>query len=286
MRGFFTMILIFILPLLHDFSINGYTTIDDHLGGLIMKKELLFAFIAFFLMSLTAITGVYAVEGDSKKITILNNQVDISGDGKNEEIIIQGIPYQKSEKLYKKILFTIKFSNGKTHEKMFEQGLSPKVKLVDFNHDGVKDVFLTAPRSESGGVKDYYLYTVKNFILTEIPLPDLIAVEGQFTNGYKAKISIPATNKTILFDLMFKKEKYDSLGMYQNGKLNEPTELIILPYGNLKPYLMKDNKFGLSRSQRISGASASDIIAFVDTKWLYNEGNWMLLETNIREIRK
>lgn len=259
---------------------------DDHLGGMFMKKELLFAFIAFFLMSLTAITGVYAIEGDSRKLTLKNSSEDITGDGIREDIIIQGIPYQKSEKVYKKILLTVKFSNGKTYEKVFEYGLNPKFKLIDFNHDGVKDVFLTVPRSENGDIKDYYLYTVNNFVLTELPLPESMEIEGQFTNGYKAKITIPATNKTIVFDLMFKKDQYEALGMYQNGKLNEPTELVILPYGNVTPFLTSDNKYGLSESQKISGASYSDTIGFVDSKWYFKEGKWMLYETDIRENRK
>ncbi|WP_442600254.1 hypothetical protein [Neobacillus sp. D3-1R] len=256
-----------------------------------MKKELLFAFMAFFLMSLTAITGVYATNNDeTKKTTLLNKQVDITGDGKKEEIIIYGIPNNKDEKVYKKIHLTIKTANGKNLEKKYEYGLDPKLKLIDFNHDGVKDVFLTIQRSESGegngGVKDYYLYSFKDMIFVELPLPETMEIEGQFTNGYKAKISIPDTNKKVVFDLMFKKDQYDNLGMYQNGKLNEPTELIILPYGKLTPFITKDNHFGLSEMQQISGVSDSDTIAFVDSKWFYKNGKWMLYETKIRGVRK
>jgi hypothetical protein len=248
-----------------------------------VKKELLFAFMALFLMSITAITGVYALETDTKLKLLINQQVDITGDGKKDDILLHGVLYPKNDIVYKEFFLTIQFSNGKTFHKKLNYGLDPIMSLIDLNHDGVKDVFLRIPTGQSGGVSKHYLYSNKDNHFTNIPIPEL-EVLGAFTNDYKAKISIPATKETFVFDLIFRKDMYESLGMYQNGKLNEPTELLILPYGNLKPLTTKNATYGLKGLQRISGTSKSDIIAFVETTWYYRDGDWKLVNTAVRKV--
>lgn len=267
-----------ILPTLVILSVIG------PLGGIMMKKELLFAFMAIFLMSLTAITGVYAIENDSKLVLLVEKQEDITGDGIDEKILLHGIPDSNNDIVFKNFYLNIKLSNGKTYKEKFDNGLNPKLNLVDINHDGVKDLFVRIPNGQTGGISMHYLYSAKDCQVSNIPIPDL-QIQGQFTNGYKAKISIPATNETFVFDLMIRKEMYESLGMYQNGKLNEPTELMILPYGNLKPLTTKSSKHILKGIQMISGTSKTDRIAYVETSWYFREGDWKLLNTEVKEIR-
>jgi hypothetical protein len=249
-----------------------------------MKKELLFAFVALFLMSLTAITGVYASENDSKMVPIVNQQEDINGDGQKDEISLQGLPYQKNDIAYKEFSLTIKLTNGKTYKETLPFGLDPKLNLIDINHDGHKDVFISIPTEQSGDMSEHYLYSAKENKISNIPIPEL-ELQGQFKNGYKAMISIPATKKSFVFDLMVRKEMYESLGMYQNGKLNEPTELMILPYGKLKPLPTKGLDYGLKGVQMITGTSKTDKIAYVKTSWYYRNGDWKLINTEVKEVR-
>jgi hypothetical protein len=249
-----------------------------------MKKELLFAFVALFLMSLTAITGVYAIENDSKMVPLINQQEDINGDGQKDEISLQGIPYQKNDHDYKEFSLTIKLTNGKTYNETLPYGLDPHVNFIDINHDGHKDVFITIPTGQSGGMSEHYLYSAKNNKISNIPIPEL-EVQGQFKNGYKAMISIPATKESYVFDLMVRKERYESLGMYQNSKLNEPTELLIFPYGNLKPLSTKGLAYGLKGVQMIAGTSKTDKIAYLETSWYYRNGDWKLINTLVKEVR-
>ncbi|CAG9606402.1 hypothetical protein [Pseudoneobacillus rhizosphaerae] len=251
-----------------------------------MKKELLFAFTALFLMSLTAITGVYAVENDPEMVPLVNQQQeDINGDGQNDEILLLGLPYQKNDIVYKEFSLTIHLSNGKTYQEMLPYGLDPKLDLMDINHDGIKDVFISIPTGQSGGMSKHYLYSAKENQISNIPIPEL-EILGQFKNGYKAQISIPATKKSFVFDLMVRKEMYESLGMYQNGKLNEPTELMVLPYKKLKPLATKGLDYGLKGVQMITGTSKTDKIAYVETSWYYRNGDWKLINTEVKEVRK
>jgi hypothetical protein len=250
-----------------------------------VKKELLFAFMALFLMSLTAITGVYAVENDPEMVALVNQQQeDINGDGQNDEILLLGLPYQKNDIVYKEFSLTIQLSNGKTYKEMLPYGLDPKLDLMDINHDGIKDVFISIPTGQSGGMSNHYLYSAKENQISSIPIPEL-EILGQFKNGYKALISIPATKKSFVFDLMVRKEMYESLGMYQNGRLNEPTELMVLPYKKLKPLATKGLDYGLKGVQMITGTSKTDKIAYVETSWYYRNGDWKLINTEVKEVR-
>jgi hypothetical protein len=249
-----------------------------------MKKELLFAFVALFLMSLTAITGVYAIENDPKMVPLVNQQEDINGDGQKDEISLQGLPYQKKDMVYKEFTLTIKLTNGKIYQETLPFGLDPQINLIDINHDGHKEVFISIPTGQSGGISKHYLYSAKDNQFSNIPIPEL-EVQGQFKNGYKAMISIPATKESFIFDLMIRKERYEALGMYQNGKLNEPTELMILPYGKLKPLTIKGSHYGLKGIQTISGTSKTDKIAYVETRWYYRNGDWKLINTLVKEVR-
>ena len=87
-----------------------------------MKKELLLTFAAFFFMSLTALTGVYAGESDKKTVTVSEDKVDVTGDGKKDLIYVKGIPYEEGVQFLKEIYLKIKASNGKTYKIELEGG--------------------------------------------------------------------------------------------------------------------------------------------------------------------
>ncbi|MEH7251358.1 hypothetical protein V7111_04465, partial [Neobacillus niacini] len=66
-----------------------------------MKKDLLLIASVFFLMSVTAITGVHAFEEKAKTVTISKYEGDVTGDGINERIQLKGVPYQGNEEYLK-----------------------------------------------------------------------------------------------------------------------------------------------------------------------------------------
>jgi hypothetical protein len=261
--------------------INSITLIKEERQ---MRKELLFAFMAIFLMSLTAITGVYAIENDMKIVTLIEMQEDITGDGMKDNIILTGLPFSKDDIGYKKLYITFKLSNGKTYKEKLTYGLRPHLDVVDINHDRVKDVIVQVPTDEVDGLGKQYIFSIQKNQVTKIPVPNL-KIQGEFLNDYKAKVSIVSLKETFMFDLSVKKEMYESLGMYQNGKLNEPTELVILPFSHLYPLETKDAKFGIKGIQLVSGTSETDTIAYVETSWFYRDGDWKLINTNIEAAK-
>lgn len=251
-----------------------------------MRKELLFAFAAFFFMSLSAMTGVYAFEEGQGLEVISKHQKDVTGDGQPDTIYIKGAPFEPGAVFLKDILLEIHASNGEVYKMDLEGGYEPSIKFRDLNHDTILDMFVAVQTGGSGGLSNYSLYTLKDFKLTNLTVPAPLVIQSEFLNGYKANLTIQNTNESYQFDLRSRAKEYERLGLYHNGKLNEAAELMVLPYGTLKPVQVDGLKLGLKGSQKISGAYNADSIAYVESTWVYDLSGWKLLDTKVMELGK
>ncbi|MDR7078282.1 hypothetical protein J2Y03_003332 [Neobacillus niacini] len=251
-----------------------------------MKKELLLVASAFFLMSVTAITGVHAFEEKAKTVTISKQESDVTGDGINESIQLKGVLYDGEDDYLKDIYINISTDDDKQYTMPLESGSKASLKLVDLNKDGVKDLFANVFTGGSGGITLNYLYSFKDFISKELAVPDPLEIDSQFEDGYKARIKIDLTGNSYLFDLNDRKKYYKKLGLYYKGKLNEPMELTVNSFHSLKPVKLKSGEFILKGAQRITGIANADTIAFVESSWNFGGGKWNLnsasVHTNIQ----
>lgn len=251
-----------------------------------MKKEMMLALAAFFFMTLS-ITGVYAGENNNNKwITISKEYSDVTGDGKDDLIEIKGNPYEEGEQFLKEIKLHISASNGKEYKAELDGGYNPYVQFVDLNHDAVKDIYVSVETGGSGGITNDYLYTLKDFQLTDLTVPDPLVINGQFHNGYKASITIQETGKSVTFDLRNRGSEYEKSGLFINGMLSEPTELMVDTYSVLKPVLLDGKFHGLVGNQAISGAYHTDWIANVESTWVYENGKWTVKDTKVMEGKR
>lgn len=249
-----------------------------------MKKEVLFLICAFLFMSLTAIPGVQAVDGEKERVLIMKKKADVTGDGKEDTIYLIGTEYQENSLHFKDISLEIEETNGIKHRIEFDGGFEPNIALRDFNQDGVKDLFVTVETGGSGGISNHYLYTLKGATVTDLKTPEPLIIQGQLLNKYKAKITIENNHKTHKFNLKRRANEYEQTGLYHKGKLNEPTELMIGGYDLLKPIILKEGKMGLRGTQTISGAYHADVIGRVQSTWIYKDGAWVLLGTKVFEM--
>lgn len=248
-----------------------------------MKKEIIFAFTALFFLSLSAMTDALAKENTSRLITVSKDKIDVTGDGKKDLIIIKGQPYEEGTDFLKEIKMEIITSNKKSISVELDSGFNPRVQFLDLNHDGLNDIFVTVDTGGSGGITDHYLYTVKDFIFTDISVPDPLLINSQFLNGYKASIQIHETGESYTFDLSNRADKYEQSGLYQKGKLSEPTELLVDPFSTLKPVLVEGKQYGLKGMQAVSGAYHADTIALIESLWYFDKGKWSLMKTIVME---
>jgi hypothetical protein len=256
------------------------------LEGKRMKKELLLVAAAFFLMSVTAITGVHAFEEKAKTVTISTHESDVTGDGINESIQLKGVPYEDEESYLKEIYIDIATTDEKQYKISLESGSKASLKLVDLNQDGVKDLFSNVLTGGSGGITLNYLYTLKDFVKKRLLVPEPLDIASTFENGYKAKITIGQTGKTYMFDLKDRKKYYKKLGLYYKGRLNEPTELTVNSFHSLKPVKLTTGETVLKGVQRITGIANADTIAFVESTWKYGDDRWNLNNTSVHTSKK
>lgn len=250
-----------------------------------MRKEVLIPLAAVFFISLSAITAAFA-NGNDKMDTVFEAEQDVTGDSKPDHIFIKGQPYDEGAGFLKEIKLEVQASNGKTYSKDLEGGYEPAIMFEDLNHDNVKDMFISIPTGGSGGLSHYYLYTLKDFDLKDLGIPEGLVTTSQFQDDYKATLEIQNTGQTFEFDLKDRKKEYNRLGLYHNGKLNEPTELMIDPYGSMKPVLLKNGQYGLRAVQGVSGAYHADGIGYIESLWFYENGKWVLQDVKVMKTVK
>ncbi|KAB7671269.1 hypothetical protein [Bacillus sp. B1-b2] len=250
-----------------------------------MRKEILFALTAFFFFSLTAITVAYAVEKEDKTEEIIyEEETDISHDAQQEKVILKGITSDDTENspFFNQLTLEVIQESGESTKLDLEGGYSPKLHLLDINDDGQKEMFLTVLGNERGSQKNFYFYQLQKDELIELTKPELSSIASEFKDGYKAQLTIE-DKKTYIFDLYERKNHYEELGLYHEGRLNEPTELIVGPYTELKITRI-DNKTAIKGKQRISGLATVDTVGYLETIWTWKNTDWSLEKVIVKEI--
>jgi hypothetical protein len=246
-----------------------------------MKKKLLLVFILLLALCFTVKIGVQAASSNGKTVTITKNTEDITGDGKVDRIVLTGV--KMATERYRNLVIQITDSKKGNSMIHLADGYNPILQFMDVNHDGIMDIFGSVRGSKNGVVEHQVVYTVKNLVPSSIDLPDPLILESHFLNGYKAKLKVRTTGNNYIFDLKNRKKYYEKLGVFHNGKLNEPTELMVHTYTSLKPVQIGD-QMGLKGTQKVTGVTESDTIGYVESTWILDHSEWKLV--NVVVLKK
>ncbi|MBA4538649.1 hypothetical protein H1Z61_16325 [Bacillus aquiflavi] len=249
-----------------------------------MRKELLFAYTAFFLMSIIAITGAYAEE-EASMIIISKDKIDVTGDGKKEIIYVKGRQLERKTNFLNEVYLEVQDSHQNTYSIDLGSGYKPKLIYQDFNGDGTKDIFVKISTDKGGKVTNHFLYTLANFTVENLTVPQSQTINGEYQDNYQAFISVDETKKTYELDLTSQKNEFDQLGLYQNGKLMIPTELIVSPYLKLKPVKMNGEQYGLRGIQQVRGID-DQTIAYLKSTWVYKDKSWQFVNSWVEKKKQ
>lgn len=240
--------------------------------------RILFISLIFpILISTTSITN-------AEQTLISTYEDDLTGDGLKETIQLKGSLFSQESKYYRDIWVELTNNHLEKWEIPFGGGYEPEIHLFDFNHDGINDLFYQSATGGSGGTYSHHLYTFKNGIIEEIPLPQQLYIKGNFKEDFQIEIQIPAKNNNppILINVEERANEYIRLNLYnKHGKLLKPTPVMVTPIALYKPILLSKSKgYGLKSFQKISGAYHADSIGTIEILWYFENGSWINLQTD------
>ncbi|MFJ7747935.1 hypothetical protein [Peribacillus sp. NPDC097295] len=245
------------------------------------------ALLKYTVLVLSIFLSYQAVEAHDKSFpedgTYISSKRDVTGDQKIDIIQVQGTPYNKESKFLKEIELLVE-SNRQSINVPLEAGYKPELALADLNKDGVQDVLVTVLTEGIERTVNSYAYTFKDGKARDLEVPPSVPVTAQFLDGYKAEVMIEG-NKPIIVDVSSRKKEYEELGIYQDGKLNESTELLVNSYSSLKPKTFFGKGKGLSGVQYVMGSNERDPLLEIKSFWSFNHG-WELIKTDIKPIKK
>ncbi len=214
--------------------------------------------------------------------TIAKYEEEITGDSQKDTILLKGILFSHDTDYFRDIWTEITADNQQEWKIPYEGGYDPELQFIDLNHDRVNDIFYQSSTGGSGGLYYYHLHTLKNDELKEIPLPEQPYVKGEFRENFKVEIQISPEQEPYIVDVENRASEYIQLGIYnKEGKLiEENSSAMVDPIAFFDPVIISKQKgYGLKSYQQISGAYHADQLGTVETVWYYEDGKWIVLQT-------
>lgn len=209
-------------------------------------------------------------------------EIDVTGDGKPDTVSLIGTKLDISSPYYAKLFIVV--SGGGQNQVVIplEGGYQPRMMFCDFTGSKVPQIYVSAETGGSGGLSNYYLYSLKDNVPTAIALPDPLHATATFKNNYVVKLKLQETGKSYKIDIKDKKDDYEQFGVYKDGKVVKPIIVDVHPYGLLQPIdLEHDGVCELRGVQRISGIYNADTIGYINSIWKWKDGKWVLEGSSI-----
>lgn len=243
-------------------------------------------FLLYFLFHINVLfddstATITSSDDHIQPIVIETYEEDITGDGLKETIELKGTLLTENNPYYRKIWVDITSTQDKKWNISFGGGYEPTLQFIDLNHDGTLDIFYQSATGGSGGLYNYYAYTLKNEEVMKIPLPKGQNIRGQFKNDYIIELQISPGKKPILLDVSDRSADYQRLNIYdKDGTLLEDKTIMIDPIAFFEPKHLSTSKgYALKSYQQISGAYHADRLGTIETLWYYEDGEWVILKT-------
>ncbi|MCI3921071.1 VCBS repeat-containing protein [Paenibacillus sp. TRM 82003] len=147
-------------------------------------------------------------------------------------------------------------------------GYQPTVFLGDFTKDGIRDILVTIDSGGSGALTYNYIFS---FVSNQArKLFDFQAYNEhnrysvQYMDGYKVKVTSPATKTEYLVDISGRGADYLSQLYDANGKLLQPVQGNANGVSGFYPVDMeRDGVYEIQAYQRITGLYNADSLGYV-----------------------
>ena len=211
---------------------------------------------------------------------------DVTGDGRPDVVTLLGKRFAADSPYYERLKVMVQDPVAKKTSFFTTAygGYQPQMSFCDFTGNQAKQILVQAPTGGSGGTSDYYLFSDKDNNPVVLPIPQSLTISGEFQDNYKVQLVIKETNQTTLLDVSDRKNIYEEAGVYKNGKLVQPTEVMPNTFSVLEP--IDENGDGiceLKGIQRVSGVANADTIAYVESIWKWDNNKWKLQSAKVKK---
>lgn len=208
---------------------------------------------------------------------------DLTGDQFRELFTLNGTLLTKESNFYRDVWVDITSPFSHQWKISFDGGYDPTLELIDLNHDHTLDLFYQVAKDENKLQHFYQLYTLKNGVVKQLPLPKHNHIQAKFLSNFQVEIQIDPNKKPIKKDISASKEEYVKQSIYnKKGKLLKDKKINITPISFIEPILLSKSKgYGLKSYQTINGLSDEDVLGQIVTIWYYQNDEWIILKSKM-----
>ncbi|MEI3605437.1 hypothetical protein SPD48_07010 [Pseudogracilibacillus sp. SE30717A] len=243
---------------------------------------LVYTCLILFILSAISVQAAIDPQEEDNSSFINSYEEDLTGDGFREYFTLNGTLLTDKSKFYRDVWLDISSPFSHQWKVSFEGGYDPDLQLIDLTHDQTFDLLYSVAKDENKHQFNYQLYTLKNNVVKQLPIPKHNHIQGKFINDFKIELQINPNMKPIIKDISNNKHSYIEEGLYEeNGKLIEEKNLKIPPIEKLEPVLISKSKgYGLKSYQPIKGVNNEDVFGEIITLWYYQKDRWLVLQTD------
>lgn len=211
---------------------------------------------------------------------ISSYEQDITGDGLNETIELNGELLSADSNYYRNIWLSIKSPFSKEWKIPLRGGYSPELKFIDLNNDHVNDIFFINKSAEDEDAFEYGLYSIANNQIQKLSLPNKQFIQAQYKPNYKINLQLsPYTDVTINSE--DRKNDFINEKIYdQKGNLLDQSKPYITPPIHLVPVVINESKgYGLESVHHLKINKNSKTLGVIKTLWYYKNNTWIILQS-------
>lgn len=211
--------------------------------------------------------------------TFASKSADVNGDGKKDNIIMDGVLLFGDSSMYATNINLHIYTQGKENSEVvmpinnINEGYNPQLFIGDFNKDKVNDMFISVGNGGSMGASTYSLISFKDneakFLFNSEEFSQGLKLKVTYKDNFKAEVVVDKTKKKFTFDLKAKKNEYIKNKVFtKNGKLLEKAAGMYTAITKLEfKDIDKDGSNEMIAYQRLSGVNNADTIGYMVSTW-------------------
>ncbi len=237
--------------------------------------------LAFFI-GIAAIFPMYAKADNT--IVIDTYHMDVTGDGVNETIVLQGEKLASHSTYFPLVVIKIESQNDESWDITLPGGFKPTIQFVDVTNNGTFELLYKDSLNSSQQMYTNNIFTFDGNRFTSIPIPENSFAHGSFQENFIVHIHLKPHHEPKVIDVKDQATDYIDVGIYdKEGQLPQQQNAMIEPVHLIESTSAEESPTIISTSQKVSSMIDSSEIGTIQSTWIYEERSWKLLDTTWQE---